>query len=253
MVPKHHNIISKVYTAELVYNLPGAFEEIHKKSKKLIFISSYAQEKYERIIGEAVDNGEVSPELPMLSAAVPVPHDEFNVLYVGRLVERKGVTYLIDAAKKMKDCVFHIVGNGPEKGSLIKQADGYDNIIFHGKIPDENLLELYSIADVFVLPAIVDSRGDTEGLGVVLIEAMRSGVPCIASNVGGIRDIIQHEKTGLLVNQKNSEEIVDAIKRIRYDDSLKEELVTTAHAYLSVYFSWETVVRRMRGAIDGVI
>ena len=71
-------------------------------------------------------------------------------------------------------------------------------------VSDEKLLMMYNSADLFVLPSIVDSQGNTEGLGVVLLEAMACGVPVIGSDVGGISDIIKNEETGWVVREKDS-------------------------------------------------
>ncbi len=89
-------------------------------------------------------------------------------------------------------------------------------------VSDEKLLEIYNSSDLFVLPSIVDSQGNTEGLGVVLLEAMACKLPVIGSNIGGIPDIIQDSETGLLVPQKDSLKISRAIIELIENEDLRK-------------------------------
>ena len=103
------------------------------------------------------------------------------MLFVGRLVERKGVRYLIEAVQRLspeRRARLVIIGDGPERQRLEEQArrSGLEGRVeVRGRVSDRELRQAYADASVFVLPAIVDTRGDTEGLGVVLLEAMSYG------------------------------------------------------------------------------
>jgi len=90
---------------------------------------------------------------------------------------------------------------------------------------NDELVKLYQASDLFVLPSIVDSMGETEGLGLVILEAMESGLPIIATSVGGITDIVKNEVNGILINQKNPHEIASAIDRIITDTELAKRLI----------------------------
>ena len=134
----------------------------------------------------------------------------FQILAVGYLIERKGFEYLIKAMKEvLKEhykVKLKIVGSGPletQLKTLIKDLKLENNIQIISNLSDEELVEFYNSSDLFVLPSIVDSQGNTEGLGVVLLEAMACELPVIGSNIGGIPDIIQDHETGLLVDQKD--------------------------------------------------
>ena len=152
------------------------------------------------------------------------------ILFVGRLVERKGVEYLIKSLPKIKAENTHLIvaGGGILLNDLKKLTASLkleDKITFFGPPTHEELGFLYDISDVFVLPSIVDSRGETEGLGLVIPEAMESGLPVIATSVGGIPDIIKNEINGLLVSQKDSHAIANAIDRILSNNVLAKTII----------------------------
>jgi len=152
------------------------------------------------------------------------------ILFVGRLVELKGVEYLIRSLNEIKNLDVHLIiaGNGPLKNNLEKLTSslGLENkITFFGRADKRELGLLHSISDVFVCPSIIDSKGATEGLGLVIPEAMKSGLPVIASAVGGIIDTIKNEINGILVEEKNPKAIANAIERIISDEELKKKII----------------------------
>ena len=108
---------------------------------------------------------------------------------------------------------------------LVSSLGLSEKIVFFGPPSFEELGRLYDISDVFVMPSIVDSAGETEGLGLVIPEAMESGLPVIASSVGGIVDLIKNEENGILVEQKDPEGIAQAIDRILSNKDLVGRLV----------------------------
>lgn len=148
------------------------------------------------------------------------------VLFVGRLAEKKGVTYLIDAMKYVDDAVLVIVGKGNLEAELKRQAEPLkDKVIFLGAKTHSELPEIYASADIFVAPSVTARDGDKEGFGLVIIEAMASGLPVIASNSGGIVDIINDGLNGMLVEEKNSSQIAECINELIHNVSLMERLV----------------------------
>ncbi|MBP5406814.1 glycosyltransferase family 4 protein [bacterium] len=167
-----------------------------------------------------------------------------KILFVGRLIEVKGVKYLIDAVKLLDPEKFelHIAGDGPEREKLEKTAP--ENVIFHGYQTGKNLEELYRNADVFVLPSIVDNAGYTEGLGTVLLEAANFSIPLIGTDVGGIPDIIIDGKTGLLVPQKDPDALCRAIKTLAENRALCGKLTENAHKHVKDNFSWEVITEK---------
>ena len=181
-----------------------------------------------------------------------VPHPvngKFKILFVGRHIERKGICYLIEAAKHLPRDKFEIriVGVGDLTEQLKQQAaavnDGAE-IIFTGKLSPEDLANEYKTANVFTLPAIVDHKGDTEGLGVVLIEAMELGLPIVASNVGGIPDVVVDGESGILVPEKDPAALADAFKRLEADPTLIQKLLAGARKRIEECFTWDGIIER---------
>jgi len=177
---------------------------------------------------------------------------KFKVLFVGRHIERKGICYLIEAAKYLSADKFEIriVGEGDLTEELKAQAaqlEGDKNaasIVFTGKLVAPELAREYREANVFVLPAIVDHKGDTEGLGVVLIEAMELGLPIVASDVGGIPDVVVNDESGILVPEKDAVALADAIKRIESDPQYTARLLEGARNRIAEHFTWDNITRR---------
>jgi len=162
------------------------------------------------------------------------------VLFVGRLIEHKGVSYLIKSMVGFsKDEIKLIVaGGGPQYDTLVelvKQLQKDDQITFVKNPTDQNLGLLYQIADVFVLPSIDDSQGDTEGLGLVMIEAMKCKIPVIATNVGGAVEIIKDGYNGLIARQKDPESLTECIKKIFKEEQLSKQLVSNSQKTIEEY------------------
>ncbi len=176
---------------------------------------------------------------------------EKQLLFVGRLVERKGIPYLIEAVEILKrefPVALNIIGYGPDEQmlrELIKQKGLENTVIMHGKVTPQQLHNQYLGCDVFVLPAVIDAKGDTEGLGVVIIEAMSYQKPVVASGVGGIVDLVIHNKTGLLTPPKDSKALASAIRSILTDHELAERLAKGGYEHIKANYSWPGIVGRL--------
>jgi glycosyltransferase involved in cell wall biosynthesis len=187
-----------------------------------------------------------------------VPHavdGKFKILFVGRHIERKGICYLIESAKLLTADKFEIriVGVGDLTEKLKQQALQYPHVVFTGKLSPEDLAHEYRTANVFVLPAIVDHKGDTEGLGVVLIEAMELGLPVVASNVGGIPDVVVDGDSGILVPEKDPEALANAFKRLASDRALVVSLLEGARRRIAECFTWNGIIKRQIEVYNKVI
>jgi phosphatidyl-myo-inositol dimannoside synthase len=148
------------------------------------------------------------------------------VLCFGRLVKRKGVDRLIEAmpeiSKRAPEVVLLVAGTGPQEKRLRRMAKEVDaDVRFAGNVPPEDAPACYALCDVFAL-AVADRLGglDTEGLGVVLLEAAACAKPCVTGRSGGTPEAVVHEVTGLVVDATNRREIIEAIVRLLRDSEL---------------------------------
>lgn len=152
------------------------------------------------------------------------------VLFVGRLAEKKGVSYLIEAMQ-YTDAVLVIVGDGPLRKSLREQVKALgltQKVIFMGARSHDELPTIYASTDVFAVPSVTAGDGDVEGLPMVLLEAMASGLPVAASRTGGITDLICDGQNGLLSEERNARELADNINRLLTDEALRAKLLANA-------------------------
>tara|TARA_Y100000310_G_scaffold345466_1_gene465302 strand:+ start:11797 stop:12999 length:1203 start_codon:yes stop_codon:yes gene_type:complete len=173
------------------------------------------------------------------------------ILTVGRLAEKKGIKYLVmsmeHVIKKMPESKLIIVGYGPEKESLeklTKELKLEKNIAFAERVESENLPKFYATADLFVGPSIVTKSGDTEGLGVVFLEALASGTCVIGGNVGGIPDIINHNETGILVRQKDSKQLTNAIIKLLSNKKQRKNLARNGLKHIEKIYSWKLIGKK---------
>jgi len=196
-------------------------------------------------IGEAADRAAIGP-------AQPSPARPFTVLYVGRLVERKGVRYLLDALAMMSPSIGAravIIGDGPERPALealAQQSGVSDRVEFRGWASPAELHSAYESASAFALPAVVDRRGDTEGLGMVLLEAMTYEVPVVSTPLGGIPDIVESNRTGLLVPPNDAKALAAALTSLASDTALARRLGVAGRQSAEKNFSWDGVLSKWR-------
>ena len=174
-----------------------------------------------------------------------------KILSIGRLIPLKGYFYLISAMpgilEKLPGASLTIVGDGPDRGNLETLARDIgvsDSVRFTGEVETDRVPEILWDHDIFVLPSIVTETGETEGLGTVLLEAMSAGLPVIGTDVGGIPDIIEDEKNGLLVPERSPEAIRDAVLSLAGDERLRVKLTSAATSDVRERFSWGVIAKK---------
>ena len=167
------------------------------------------------------------------------------VLFIGRLVPHKGVEYLIQAIpfilKEHPEAKFIIVGEGWSRSYLENLATSIgcrDKIQFRGFLPDPELIELTMSADVLVVPSFY------EPFGIVALEGMAAGVPVVASNAGGLAEIIEHDRTGVLVYPRDPKSIAWGVCRILSDPKYSNNLVQNAKKKIAETYSWDVIAKR---------
>ncbi|MFQ5677961.1 MAG: glycosyltransferase family 4 protein [Gemmatimonadota bacterium] len=188
-----------------------------------------------------------SSEEGAVAPRIPFQDKEMHLLFVGRLVERKGVEVLVRALPRIlarRPARLTIVGEGSRERNIraAATASGVEPVIrFAGHVSREELSRLYATCDLFVLPAVVDAKGDTEGLGVVLLEALRFARPVVASAVGGIPDIVQDGRSGWLVPPGDPAALAGAILRIAADPEAARRIGEAGRRRVERRFSWERI------------
>ncbi len=180
-----------------------------------------------------------------------------QILFVGRLAEKKGVEYLVRAMPAIRAAIpnakLTIVGDGPRLEALkseVAQSNLGEVVTFAGARPNDELPDFYRKADLFVAPSVVASDGDTEALGVVLLEAAGCGLPIVSTRVGGIPDVIRHNETGLLVDEKSPDQIADSSIQLLRNRSFARELGRAARSHANVNYGWDSVARRFADAYE---
>src|SRR5881392_3943911 len=162
--------------------LKGFLAWAARRSDRVVAISSYTAAELRELVDVPIEVIPYTTSLPDVDQAPAAQDGTGPVLFVGRLVERKGVAHLIEAIARLGGGEaaprLEIVGDGPERPgleALARRLDVAQRVVFRGKIPPDELQATYARAAVCVLPSVLDTRGDTEGLGVVLLEAMNHG------------------------------------------------------------------------------
>jgi glycogen synthase len=198
------------------------------------------------VIPNGIDPLDLQPvdDLDRLRAQFAAPEERLVVL-VGRLVYEKGFQLALEAlpglVDRLGDVRFLVAGSGTHEQELRRQAEelGLDaHGTFLGWIGDDVLHSLYRIADLCVVPSIY------EPFGLVALEAMASGCPCIVADTGGLREIVpEDERVGLRFNGGDAEHLAVMVERLLTDDALRERLVVEASEHV-LSFDWADVARQ---------
>ena len=241
--------------------LKSLAKPVLRRAKLVTVVSSFLKtklleynlvdEKKVLILPMPVDTTKFKPSFLM-------PKDKKTILCVARFTHQKGLSYLIDALKILREKNYsfeaQIVGGGPLRAKLenrIKQLKLDDRVFLFDSMSQERLYEYYIKSDLCVLPSI------EEGLGLVLVEAQLCGRPVIGTNSGGIPDIIEDGKTGLLVRPKDPTDLARAIERLLIDFELAKRLAEDGHKSALVKFSPKAIrnkflagVKELAGAFN---
>lgn len=249
-------------TSQLPFLAP-VLRRVVRGSDAVTVISSFTGDRLRRLVPGADPSvipfgAAIEPPATALPPA-RAPGTPLELLFVGRLVERKGVHVLLDALAGVGGAPptrLTIVGDGPERGALEARAASLGvakRVEFTGFVPADELQVRFAACDAFVLPAVTDAKGDTEGLGVVLLEAMGYARPVIASAAGGIVDIVRDSQNGLLVPPGDAAALAGAIRALGDDPLLAARLGAMGRADVAGGFSWEVIVARLEGVYRSVL
>jgi glycosyltransferase involved in cell wall biosynthesis len=219
---------------------------------------------------EAYRLGLRPPRLRVLPMGVDL-HDRFTVdptvrrdtdhlLFVGRLVPKKGLRYLLDAMPRVisrrPGVVLEIVGFGPEEDALRMQAKALGiakHVRFLGAMPQDALPALYRRASLFVAPFIRDASGNQEGLPVVLMEAIGCGCPVLVGDVAGVADLLGEHHRQASVKADDADALASAIIDILDQPALAAERTAEIRAAAVDSINWDVIAGRYGDLLESVL
>lgn len=209
----------------------GALRQKMQKASSVITISFFNKEYLHKLTG--IELGKIhvvrACMLERLKAASKKSlNNAFTILTVARLEEKKGIEYGILAISKLirrfPEIRYNIVGSGQLEDKLKRLATSLglnNNVRFLGTLDSYSLMKQYEEASIFLLPCVRAANGDMDGIPVSLMEAMFVGIPCVSTRISGIPELIESGISGLLVDERNVEQLAEAIERLLTDNNLR--------------------------------
>jgi glycosyltransferase involved in cell wall biosynthesis len=181
------------------------------------------------------------------------PRSENEVLFVGRLVDKKGVIHLVRAMaavrKSVPDASLTIAGDGPLREGLAREAEALKvPATFLGVQTPEQVQQLMRRAAVLAGPSIADNRGNAEGLPITFLEAQASGLPLVVSTSGGTGEGVVHGTTGFLFAPGDEEALAQHLTTLLGDSALRARMSEAAREHMVEHFD----LRRQTGRLEGV-
>jgi len=240
----------------LMWQLSKTEQETAQNATLIVTVSKYSAKKITQHYGidkakiKIVPNGVDTQKFKPSNNNQNIKHQiginsKLCILFVGRLIPRKGLPYLIEAAKHItkqhSHTQFIIAGNGPLKNTLMHQIEKLNltnNFTFLGDVKENALPTLYNSADIFVLPSI------QEGQGIALLEAQATAKPVVAFNLSGIREAVIDKETGLLT-KPDSHELAEAIIKLLSDWSLRKKMGNKGREFVANNYSWDISAQKM--------
>jgi glycosyltransferase involved in cell wall biosynthesis len=207
-------------------------------------------------ISNAVDSNKFSPDVACgtVRTRFNVPSDSTLILCPRRLVPKNGVQFLIESVAfiraRLKKLSVLIVGDGPERAKLeerVRELDLQDSVIFAGNQNNDDLPAFYADADIVAIPSLM------EATSIAGLEAMASACAVVATNVGGLPEIIDDGVTGLLVPPRDPKALSAAIMRLIENSDLRQQLGQAARARVEREFTWNHVARETSRAYEKAI
>ncbi|MFA4880036.1 MAG: glycosyltransferase family 4 protein [Candidatus Doudnabacteria bacterium] len=177
-----------------------------------------------------------------------LPIASFKLLTVGRLVKRKGVFWFIQEVMPClpKEITYLVVGEGPERERikiLIQERGLEERVYLLGKVSEEDLKTVYSLADLFIMPNI-KVQGDVEGFGLVAVEAAQNGLPVIAAGIEGIRDAVVSGRNGILVESENPDAFRKQILEFLRNQEYRKSFGYQAAQFTMETYDWQIIAKR---------
>jgi glycosyltransferase involved in cell wall biosynthesis len=195
---------------------------------------------------------DMPPPVPRRTARRATGASKLTLLVVARLVTIKGVDVAIEALAPLREAGIElwIAGDGPRREALesLARRRGVEARFF-GVVTGARKAELFAAADVFLAPSLNASSGRTEGTPTAVLEAASSGLPIVASAVGGIEDVLTHERNALLVPPADPVALRQAIERLRLDPALRRRLGRAART-VGRRYGWSELAPHIEALLE---
>jgi glycosyltransferase involved in cell wall biosynthesis len=182
-----------------------------------------------------------------------ITNDTLLITFVGRLIYAKGVQDLVRAFAKIGDVVpktkLLIVGDGPYRANLERLArqSGHDSdILFLGQKNQVEVIDILSATDIFVNPSY------SEGLPTSVMEAASIGLPIIATDIGGTREIIVDHETGILAKTGDTRQLEEKLQELLFNMNLREKLGENARMFVEQKFHWDKITQDWVKLVEGI-
>jgi len=181
------------------------------------------------------------------------PRESGLVLHVGRLVEKKGTKVLIEAVAKVADTKLIVIGDGPLRTALERQARELgDRVRFLGELPSDEVAQWMRRASVLAAPSVTAADGDAEGLPNVVVEAAASGLPVVGTRHSGIPEAVDDGATGFLVPENDAEALAARLTELLGSESLRRGMSVAARRLAERKFSRQILTARLESIYDEV-
>ncbi|WP_447907948.1 glycosyltransferase [Serratia fonticola] len=236
-------------------------EKLKKQGDKFICVSDFIANK---ALSSGVDEKKIIKHYIGIDVDKYQPRERNEekrvILHVARLVEKKGTSILISAlskiASKLNGFKLVIIGEGPLYSKLKAQVVYLglnESVIFTGAQPHTEVMKWMRKASMFVLPSVKASSGDSEGLGMVLLEAAATGVPMIGTRHGGIPEVILDGRSGYLVDEHDEESLAERILKLIEDEQERFLMGDRARKFVTENFNLRVQSRKLEGIYKGLI
>lgn len=231
---------------------------VARKSAAMTVVSSAMREEAANLglVPPVIDVVPMGADLRERFVASTGERSSNRLLFVGRLVPKKGLPYLLDAMPlviaRRPDTVLEIAGFGPERealGARVKAMGLEASVRFLGALPQAELPRLYGRAAVFVAPFVRDASGDQEGLPVALMEAIGCGCPVVVGDVAGVRDLLGSESRHVAVDPRNPKALAEAVLRALEDPQTATERAAALREIAAERVDWDRIAGRYAAII----
>ena len=249
-----HNIFSKISARFVSY--PHELKLIQKSDVVTTLTDSIAQELKEHYVddNEIIVMGNGVDESLCYPNSKEKKENKKYILFAGRIDREKGLFDLVECGKyvcnERSDVSFVIAGNGKDLQKLlrkVKKAELQDKFVFLGQLEKDKLIKFYQNSSLFVLPSY------HEGLPTVLLEAMSCGLPVIATDVRGNRDLISDGENGVIVPPRQPKKLAEAIINLLEDENKMEELSKNARKTIESNYTWESVSNKFLNCYESLL